>query len=355
MNLMERWCKIMCKRLCDFFNRYDEIGLYHNGFLQSINLSSYVDITMLNEITYSFFDSFIKNEIGAMLVSHKWSEFLKWDNDLKEYKIKSSFYDEAKNTLYVYLLRGEKIFSWLDFDFKSLSASETKQIQYGQMEHEKFYDKVILKIEKDNDTTQYGQTQTTLNFGNNQIENTYGQVQRTLNYGQTEKSNIIGAITETNTIGSQSNTSETIHQLQPYDLQSYVNDTKDIKTDTLGNRSDNHNVNSRTDTETNNTHIDTDTTASYTDQILNRAREDTEINASHTDTKTFGDETKTTNERLDTDTIKTHIDTETKTKTILISPEKYFAIQKELLQYNVYDILKDSIKQCFTISAFESR
>lgn len=340
------------KKLIDFFSVYDEDNVFHNGFLQSIDLSAYTDITFLNELTLNIMDGFLQNEIGNMLTSARWSKFLEWDKESKTYKIKSEFYTQATTALYTYLLRGENLYTLTQTDFRSLSASEIESIVYGQKEEVKNYDKVVVSVERENDTTQYGAEQRTLAYGVHETDTDYGQNARTLVYGQQEKTNVNGARSETSTIGTQTNTSTNINQTHPYDMQTFLDNTKDERTDVNGARSDGKTSTQYTDTETNTTHTDTDTLASRKDTVTDKAHSDTDSTIAHTDTNTYGDVTNTTDEREDKNTIKTHTDTKTRTKIILLSPDKYFEIQKELLQHNIYDIMKDCVKDCFTIHTY---
>lgn len=378
----------MYKRLLDFFNVYDENDTFHNGFLQSINLSAYTDITFLNEITLNLMDMFLKNEIGAMLTSSKWSKMLEWDKTEKRYTIKSEFYNIAKDTIYAYLIRGKGLYNLINTDFRSLSASEIEQVIYGQKEEVKDYDTVVLTVNRDDDSTVYGedirtlnyglheietgygQIQRTLNYGNHMTDTDYGQLQRTLHYGQHINSTEYGQITENNNIGQQINSSENVNQNHPYDMNDFLDKTKDIRTDTNGTRQDNKVTNQHTDTNTSNVHedldttgsrkdtitdkehTDTDTTGIHNDTVQDKQHTDTDTTASKTDVNKYGDITNTTDSRQDKNTIKTHTDTKTRTKVILIPPEKYFEIQKELMSHNVYDIMKDCVKECFTIHSF---
>lgn len=339
-------------RLKEFFDKYDELGNFHNGFLQSIDITDYADITFLNEVTLNLMDSFIKNEIGNIVTMNKWNCFLHWDKTEKKYKIKSDFYNSALDSIYVYLLRSQKFFELTQVDFKSFSATETEQIIYGAKETEKNYDKVLVTIKRGNDTTSYGQEQKTNVYGQLETTSDYGSLARTLNYGATQKTNVYGARNETSTTGQQINTSDTVHQKHPYDMNTFLDDTKDTTNSTNGSRQDTRQEASRTDTESNTIHSDTDTTASRTDTETTATHTDTETTASKTDTNTYGDVTNDTASRTDTDTIKTHTDTKTRTKIIFLSPDKYFMIQKELLKYDVYDLLLASVKDCFTTKSF---
>lgn len=378
----------MYKRLVDFYNVYDENDTFHNGFLQSIDFSAYTEISFLNEITMNLMDMFLRNEIGNMLTSSKWSKMLEWDKTEKRYVIKSEFYNIAKDTIFAYLLRGNNLYTLMNIDFRSLSASETEQIIYGQKEEVKDYDNVVLTVNRGDDSviygqeertlqyglheieTGYGQIQRTLNYGDHETETEYGQLQRTLHYGQHVNSTEYGNTSETTNIGQQINSSENVNQTHPYDMNSFLDNTKDTKTDTNGARQDSKTTTthtdtntsgvhedsdttgSRTDTITDKLHIDTDTTALHNDTVQDKSHTDTDTTASKTDVNKYGDITNTTDSRQDKNTIKTHTDTKTRTKIILIPPEKYFEIQKELLSHNVYDIMKDCVKECFTIHSF---
>lgn len=376
------------KRLKDFFSVYDENNVFHNGFLQSIDLSAYTDLTILNEITLNLMDYFLRNEIGNMKTMHSWNTFLTWDKETKKYKIKSDFYDSAKYSIYGYLLRSQRFFQLLNTDFRSLSAQETEQFVYGAKETEKDYDKVIVTVERDNDSTiygaksltksfgifeketEFGNTRTDYNFGIKETENEIGNTRIDYHYGINEKETEYGNTSETMNVGQQINSSDTTNQTHPFDLQTFLDDTASNTSTTNGTRQDTKTALTHTDTETNKAHDDYETNATHTDTLTEKAHadyessathtdtetekahEDTETTATHTDTKTFGDLTNTTDNRKDTTTIKTHTDTKTKTKVILISPDKYYEIMKELMSFNVYDILIGAVKDCFTIRSF---
>lgn len=423
-NLKRGKVKMFDKRLKDFFSIYDEHGTFHDGFLQSIDLSGYTDLTILNEITLNIMDYFLKNEIGNIKTMSQWNAYLTWDKEDKKYKINSDFYDSAKYSIYSYLLRSQRFFNLLNTDFRSLSANETESIVYGQKEEQKDYDKVVLNIERENDSINYGAESTTksfgifekeLEFGNTrkdlnygametetefgntrkdysfglkETENEIGNTRKDLHYGINEKETEFGNTSETLNVGQQINSSDTTNQTHPFDMNTFLDDTASATSNTNGARSDTKTALTHTDTETNKahddyetnathtdtltekahadyeteqthtdtetvkTHADYETTATHTDTETEKAHEDTETTATHTDTKTFGDITNTTDNRTDTTTIKTHTDTKTKTKIILISPDKYFEIMKELMSYNVYDILLQAVRECFTIRSF---
>ena len=393
-------------RLFNFFDCRDENNVLHNGFLQSIDLSSYVDLTILNEITLNLMDSFIKNEIGKMITLGNWNCFLNWDETTKKFKINSEFYDSAKYSIYVYLCRSQRFFELLNTNFSSLSATETESVVYGQKETNNDYDRVVVSIERENDTTQYGNTRKDFSFGNTrkdfsfgntrkdfsfgekETETEFGNTRKDFSFGEKETETEFGNTRKDNTIGQQTNSSGTTNQTHPFDLNTFLDDTNSETSITNGTRQDTETTVTHTDTETIKAHTDTETTTAHTDTETIKAHTDTETTTAHTDTETikartdtetttahtdtetenahadtetenahtdtntYGDITNTTNARKDKTLIKTHTDTKTRTKTILISPDKYFEIMKELYSYNVYDILLQAIRDCFTIRAF---
>ena len=411
-------------RLFNFFDCRDENNILHNGFLQSIDLTAYVDLTILNEITLNLMDSFIKNEIGKMRTLGNWNSFLNWDETTKKFKINSEFYESAKYSIYVYLCRSQRFFELLNTNFSSLSATETESVVYGQKETNNDYDRVVVNIERENDTTQYGNTRKDFSFGNTRKDFSFGNTRKDFSFGKKETETEFGNTrkdmtfddketetefgntrkdmtfddketetefgntrkdmtfddkeTETefgntrkdNTLGQQTNSSGTTNQTHPFDLNTFLDDTNSETSITNGTRQDTETTATHTDTETIKAHTDTETTTAHTDTETIKARTDTETTTAHTDTETenahadtetenahtdtntYGDITNTTNARKDKMLIKTHTDTKTRTKTILISPDKYFEIMKELYSYNVYDILLKAIRDCFTIRAF---
>ena len=447
-------------RLHNFFNLDDTQGNHHNGFIQSIDLTSYVDLTILNEITLNILDAFILNEIGNLKTMSRWNCFTHWDKVNKKWIINADFYESAKQAIYVYLTRSQRFFELLSTDFRSLNATETEQIIYGAKEEQKDYDKVIVNIERDNDSiqwgadlttrvfgalqkqteygntqlqtvygntqsqtvygstekqTEYGNTEKQTEYGNTEKQTEYGNTEKTIGYGETRENKKYGQVekeiysddkhselkhgntSETFITGQQLNSTDVTNQTRPFDLNTFLDDTASATSTTNGQRQDTKTAISytdetdathytdkdttkehtdivstleHTDTETNATHTDTETTTTHTDTETENSHTDTETTATHTDTETenahtdtetrsnrtdvniYGDVTNTTDERTDVTTIKTHTDTKTRTKVILISPEKYYEIMKELMSYNVYDIVLGAIKDCFTIRAF---
>ena len=79
------------------------------------------------------------------------------------------------------------------------------------------------------------------------------------------------------------------------------------------------------------------------------------INAQHTDTHTRATRTDTVTDatKKDTQTVKAYTDTERHTKYIIISPEKYYAIEKELADIGVYDLMKDAVRETMLLCVWE--
>jgi Tfp pilus tip-associated adhesin PilY1 len=102
----------------------------------------------------------------------------------------------------------------------------------------------------------------------------------------------------------------------------------------------------REDTEGRASYTDTSTDAQHSDSSSTQQYTDTSTDAQHTDTRS-------TNAKQDKQTIKAYVDTERHTKHIIISPEKYFAIEKELAEIGVYDLMKDAVKETMLLCVWE--
>lgn len=243
---------------------------------------------VLNAITVSILDDFIFNQIGKKLALSQWTKFFDAE------KIDPSFYTKATSTLQAFLIRSDKLYELSEYDFRSLSANEIETLVYGA-ESESY------------------------SFGAKSETDNYGQIRITLTRG---------------------------------------NDTT-----TAGARSDSTTVSSDTDTTTDSTYpFDASAFQPKAKSEFAKGDETTETSiGSQTTTQTFGDSTSTTAARSDskseaarTDgkTKQSHTDTKTTSRVVIISPEKYFEIMKELTEIDAYNILRDSVDECFCLNNF---
>ena len=306
----------------DFFNAYDTAGTQHTGFLQSMNFSGMTSqVTFLNELTMAFMDAYLYNELSQSLVLRQWANYMQYDKTDQRMEIDATFYADFVNALAAKLMRAEKWYQLTQANFTSLSATDIKTIEHG------------LK-ETDMD---YGATQETNQYGQQQRTDVHGAQGVTWNYDKVEIK--LERAQDTHLKGAESGTSGSTvtNKLFPLGASAYVDETQSTTSGTTS-------AQARTDTDT---WGNQDTTT--------KARTDGESRASFTDTSTDAQhtDTRSTIAKQDKQTIKAYVDTERHTKYIIISPEKYYQIEKELAEIGVYDLMKDAVRETALLCVWE--
>ena len=306
----------------DFFDAYDTAGTQHTGFLQSMDFSGMTSqVTFLNELTMAFMDAYLYNELSQSLVLRQWANYMHYDKTDNRMEIDATFYADFVNALAAKLMRSEKWYQLTQANFTSLSATDIKTIEHG------------LK-ETDMD---YGATQETNQYGQQQRTDVHGAQGVTWNYDKVEIK--LERAQDTHLKGAESGTSGSTvtNKLFPLGASAYVDDTQSTTSGTTS-------AQARTDTDT---WGNQDTTT--------KARTDGESRASFTDTSTDAQhtDTRSTIAKQDKQTIKAYVDTERHTKYIIISPEKYYQIEKELADIGVYDLMKYAIRETALLCVWE--
>ena len=102
-------------------------------------------------------------------------------------------------------------------------------------------------------------------------------------------------------------------------------------------------------------HTDVVTDAAHTDVVTDASRTDTVTGSQHTDTATRNQRTDTETDaaKKDTQTIKAYTDTERHTKHIVLSPDKYFEIEKEMTELGVYDLMLSAVRETMLLNVWE--
>jgi hypothetical protein len=176
----------------------------------------------------------------------------------------------------------------------SLGAQNNSTVYGAQVNSTVHGEQVVNKsFAQQVNTTQYAEQINTTGYGAQENTTTHGQQQITNVNGAQSQSNVYGAQEITNAYGAQSNSE--IYGAQE-NTKSFGKTTNETKT--------------RTDTETKGAHTDNETVSAF-------------------------------------------IDTKSRTKVILLSPDKYFEIQKELAEKNVYTLFAEAIDACFLNDNFE--
>lgn len=306
----------------EFFDRYDALGTLHPGFLQSMDLSAYTDIEFLNELTMNLMDAYLFNELSDSLVLKRWKHYLVWDKAENRFEIKSAFYADFTVAVYAYLAKKQRWWELAHTNFTSLSATDIKTIEHGLKETDKDYGAT-------QETNQYGQQQRTDVHGAQSVTQNYDKVEIKLERAQ--DSHVTGA--------ESGSSSETVtNKVFPLGASAYVDDTQSSSSGTTS-------AQARTDTDT---WGDQDTTT--------KAREDRESRAAFTDTSTDAQhtDTKSTIAKQDKETVKAYVDTERHTKYIVISPEKLYEINKELVEIGAYDLMMEAVRETMLLEVWEA-
>lgn len=395
-----------------FFNTYDTVGTQHTGFLQSMDFSALEEsVTFLNELTWALMDAYLYNELSGSIVMRQWGQYMHYSRENERFEVVSTFYQDFVNAVAAKLIRAEKWYQLTKIDFTSLSATDIKTIQHGTKETQRDYgqDETTSVFGQQQDTNVYGAREKTQRFGDfeettiygeDETETVYGQKSSQLEHGKQTTQTEHGAQTitkdydavvvtverdqDSHTIGAATTETDstTTNKLYPLGAAAYVDDTQaivdsetrttqQINTDTWGDQETS--TAARQDTEGHALYTDKEDKAAYMDATLELQHTDTATreehtdihaidqhtdvteDATHTDTVTSAahTDTKTRDARRDTEQIKAYTDMETHVKHIVISPEKYYQITKELADIGVYDLMKDAVKETILLCVWE--
>lgn len=387
------------KTLKDYYNVKDTQGNTHTGFLQAMDFTG-MSFPVLNEITVSILDAYIFNRLSKCVALNQWGEYLHYDANIKELRIDAAFYTDFVNALFVELMQADKFnTSILKADFTALSAKDLKKITYGTRTTNRNYDNVVLEIKRGNDTEgttartdthtaesatdTHTTQQATDMHTTQQATDTHTTQQATdthtaQTYTDTHSADAVQdthgttARTDTETPGTKTTTS----RLYPLGASAYVDDTQSTEaqtqstretgaqtqtdnlgvrrtSDVMGARSESDVIGARSESDVIGARSESDVIGARSESDVIGARSSSDITGAQTKTKTYGDVTNETKEREDVETIQTHIDTEEHTKHVIISPEKYFEIERELANINAFTLVADAVKKTFAASFWQ--
>lgn len=121
-----------------------------------------------------------------------------------------------------------------------------------------------------------------------------------------------------------------------------------------GARTDTTTVSSETDTTTDSVNpFDAQTFQPQKKTDFDKGDETTEsTTGAQTVTNTYGDQTNTTSARQDAKSKATHTDTQTTSRVVIMTPEKYFEVQKELANIGAYELIEKAVNRCFCLHTF---
>ena len=345
------------------------------------------------EIMATFYQDFVNALAAKLMRAEKWYQLTKINfqslsaTDIKtiEHGMKETVKDYGED---------ETTRAYGEDEQTNIYGQKQDTNAYGVAERTNVYGQV-------QDTNQYGQKVNTNAYAEDETETVYGQTNETQERGERVVKKDYDAVVVTvahdgndiHKIGATHAETDatTTNLLYPLGGSAYVDDTKQTQhnetdtdeqtntdtfadvgtstdarndketaeeyTDTIQNdeHTDTTTRAARTDTLTEGQHTDTLTTAQHTDTMTDAAHTDTMTKGQHTDTLTRSEreDVETRAARRDTEQIKAYVDTERHTKHIIISPEKYYQIEKELADIGVYDLMQDAVKETMLLCVWE--
>ena len=322
-----------------------------------------------SDLTAAYLDAYLNRALRECVLMDDISHGISYDHDTKKYSI-NSYFDATELIGYLMgkLTETEatyKVMTQEDLNIVSFNDVDTNV--YGKKTINRDYDKVTIDITNGQKvlTDVFAQDQLTKQFGAFDTDYDYKQLQRTLQYGEDVDTllygervtnNLYAERTNTDAVGSQGDPDDTTtRSVQGFNSSGWSNAEKTtvhtaLRTHTLGGGTDTVTNMTYTDTDTRSQHTDTDTTAAHKDTITEKQHTDTETRAQRQDTHTNSQsaDKHETAARKDTEEIQTYTDTFTKTRHIVLSPDKYFEIQKEMADYNLYKSVLDAVRESVT-------
>lgn len=332
--------------------------------------ADFSDFTFFSDLTQAFLDAYLNRSLRECFLMDDIAAGITYDPTSGIYSINSSFdVTELIGYLQGKLTETQAIYDVMtQEDLNIVSFNDVDTNVYGKKTINRDYDKVTIDITngqkkltdvfaQDKTTNLYGNFDTDYDYAQDKSTLVYGQVEQRMDYAQAVTNNLYAARTNTDEQGEQgSHTGDVVTKgIAGFNSSSFSDSEKtttklDKMTHTLGGG---------TDTVTKMPHLDTNTTLQHTDTDTRDAHKDTITAKQHTDTVTRDGRTDThTNDassdkhetaaRQDKEEVQTYTDTLTHTRHIVLSPDKFFAIQKEMADYNLYASVLDAVRESVT-------
>lgn len=321
-----------------------------------------------SDLTAAFLDAYLNRSLRECVLMDDIAHGISYDHDTKKYSI-NSYFDATELIGYLMGKLTETEATYKVMTQESLNIVSFNDVDsnvYGKKTINRDYDKVTIDITNGQKvlTDVFAQDQLTKQYGAFDTDYDYKQLQRTLHYGEevdtlvygqrvtnnlyAQRTNTKGSETDTNTKSVQGfNSSGWSNAEKNENVQGQRQDIQGGGTDTVTNMT-------YTDTDTRSVHEDTDTTAAHKDTISEKQHTDTETRGQRQDTHTNSQsaDKHETAARKDQEEVQTYTDTLTHTRHIVLSPDKFFAIQKEMADYNLYRSVLDAVRESVTKGVF---
>lgn len=322
-----------------------------------------------SDLTASFLDAYLNRALRNALLMDDISKGITFDKETKKYSINTDF---DANELIYYLMgkftETEATYNVMTQEnLNIVTFNDMDTIVHGKKTTNRDYDKVTVDITngqkvlvdafaQDKMTNVFGAFDTDYDYAKLEKTLLYGLDETTLTYGERVTDAEIAQRTNTDTVGEQGDTEDTTTKsVQGFNSASWNNAEKTAvhtakRTHTLGGGTDTTTAYTYDDTNSRAQHEDTDTTKAHKDTVTEKQHTDTETRDSRTDMHTHqasADKSETA-ARQDKEEIQTYTDTITRTRHIVLSPDKFFEIQKEMADYNLYKSVLDAVRESVT-------
>lgn len=342
-------------------------GLFALLIAKGANFSSF---NFWSDLTSAYLDAYLNRALKNALLMDDISHGISFNKETKKYSINSDF---DANELIYYLMgkftETEATYNVMTQEnLNIVTFNDTDTVVHGKKTINRDYDKVTIDITngqrvivdalgQDRLSTQFGQFETDFDFAKIEKTLNYGLDETTLSYGERVTDVEIADRTNTDNFGGANDT--TTKSVQGFNSASWSNAEKNStdygqRTNKIGGGKDTTTAYEYEDTNSRAQHEDTDTTKARTDKTTEKQHTDVETRDAKTDRHTHQESSDKheTSAREDVEEIQTYTDTITRTRHIVLSPDKFFEIQKEMADYNLYKSVLNAVRESVTKGVF---
>ena len=323
-----------------------------------------------SDLTAAFLDAYLNRALRTCVLMDDIARGITYDKDTKKYSI-NTYFDATELIGYLMgkLTETEATYKVMtQEDLNIVSFNDVDQNVYSKKTINRDYDKVTIDITngekvltdvfaQDRNTMQYGSFDTDYNYAQLKKTIDYGEDHNTLEYGERVTDNLYAQRTNTETQGDNNTHAGdvTTRSVAGFNSSNFSDAEKSVsKKDKMtmvnGGGTDTETAYTYTDETTRDQRRDIDTTDARKDTIQEKQHTDINTRDQRQDTHTNSQSTdkNETAARQDKEEVQTYTDILTHTRHIVLSPDKFFEIQKEMADYNLYKSVLDAVRESVT-------
>lgn len=287
-----------------------------------------------SDLTAAFLDAYLNRSLREALLMDDIRHGITYDHETKKYSINENFdateligylmgkFTETEATYQVMAQQNLNIVSFNDVDSNV----------YGKKTINRDYDTVTIDITN-------GQKVIVDAFGQDKVSTKFGEDVTTMDYDERVTDVEIADRTNYDNYGGATDTAtKAVKGFNSSDWSDAEKNTNSIgqRTNKIGGGKDTTTAYEFSDKNTRDEHTDVETRDARTDRQTHQESHDQQE----------------TSARQDKEEIQTYTDTLTHTRHIVLSPDKFFAIQKEMADYNLYKSVLDAVRESVTKGVF---